>query len=54
MDATHSSMSSDSIEAQACFDDWMKVEFQRQKIDQEPTYEFFKYDQTTDTKGSDD
>ena len=27
LDATRSSMSPDSIEAQACLDDWMKAQF---------------------------
>ena len=38
LDASRSSMSLDSIESQACFDDWIKVEFWQQELDQEPTY----------------
>ena len=53
LDATRSSMSPDSIEAQACLDDWTKAQFWQQELEQEPTYEFFENDQTG-TKGSDD
>ena len=42
LDPTRSSMSLNSIEAQACLDDWMKVEFWKQEIDQELMYEFFE------------
>ena len=47
-------MSSDSIEVQVCLDDWTKTKFQQQELDQEPIYGYFKNDQTTGTKGSND
>ena len=34
LDASRSSMSPDSIEGQTCLDDWTKVEFQQQELDQ--------------------
>ena len=52
LDPTRSSMSPDSIEAQACLNDWTKAEFRQQEHEQ--TYEFFENEQTTGTEGSDD
>ena len=46
-------MSPDSIEAQACLDDWTKAEFRRQEQEHEQTYEFFENEQTTNIEGSD-
>ena len=43
-------MSSDSIEVQACLNDWTKAEFRQQEHEQ--TYEFFENEQTTGTEGS--
>ena len=54
LDATCSSMSLNSIEAQACLDDWTKAEFRQQEQEHEQTYEFFENEQTTGTEGSDD
>ena len=54
LDAICSSMSPDSIEVQACLDDWTKTQFWQQELEQEPTFKFFKKFQTTETEGSDD
>ena len=52
LDATRSFMSPDSIETQACVDNWIRAKFWQQEIDQEPTYKYFKNNQTTGTEDS--
>ena len=47
-------LSPNSIEAQACLDDWTKAKFRQQEQEHEQTYEFFENEQTTGTEGSDD
>ena len=52
LNATCSSLSPDSIQGQTCLDDCIKTQYRQQKIDQKPTYEYFKNDQTTEIEGS--
>ena len=52
LNQTHSSMSLESVEAQACLDDWTKIALRKQKIVREKNEDFMKM-KTTGTKGSD-
>ena len=54
LEATCSSLSPDSIQALAYLDDWTKTQYRQQKIDQEPTYEYFKNDQTIEKEHNND
>ena len=54
LDATHSSLNLDSIQAQVYLDNWAKPQHWQQEFDQQQTYEYLKNDQTTRTKSSND
>ena len=54
LDATRYYLSFDSIQAQTYLDDWIKVQYRQQEIDQKPSYKYFENDQTTGTESSDD
>ncbi|KAK3206868.1 hypothetical protein Dsin_020914 [Dipteronia sinensis] len=41
-----------SLEAQACVDDWTKAKFRQQELEPEIVNDFFEDDQTTGTEGS--
>ena len=47
-------MSPESIKIQACVDDWTKVQYKQQEIDQDAPYDFFDDDQHTPPTGTDD
>ncbi|KAK3218867.1 hypothetical protein Dsin_012837 [Dipteronia sinensis] len=42
-----------TLEAQACLDDWTKAKYRQQEIEAEIVNDFFEDDQTTGTEGSD-
>ena len=54
LDATRSFLSLDSIQVQACVDDWIKAQYWQQEIDQEQTYVYFENGQITRMKSSND
>ncbi|KAK2644810.1 hypothetical protein Ddye_020005 [Dipteronia dyeriana] len=51
MDPRRSVLCPQSLEAQACVDDWTKVKFRQQELEPEIVNDFFKDDQTTETEG---
>ena len=53
LDAKHSVLSLESIQIQACVDDWIKAQSKQQEIDQDAPYDFFNDDQHTPTAGTD-
>ena len=54
LDSSRSSINLNLIEVQTCLDNWTKIEFRQQGLDQESMYKYFENDQTMETEGSDD
>ena len=52
MDDTRSSMTPESVEAQACVDDWSKAEMRDQEIVRQTNEDEFFDDTTTETEGN--
>ena len=52
LDPRRSSMSPQSLEIQACVDDWTKEKYRQQELQPEIVNDFFEGDQTTGTEGS--
>ena len=42
MDEQSSCLTPKSLQIQVCIDDWTKAQYRQQKLQQEPTYDFFK------------
>ncbi|KAK0603915.1 hypothetical protein LWI29_010072 [Acer saccharum] len=53
LDPRRSAMSPQSLEIQACVDDWTKAKYRQQELQPDIVNDFFEGDQTTGTKGSD-
>ncbi|KAI9165047.1 hypothetical protein LWI28_006596 [Acer negundo] len=53
LEPRRSVMSPQSLEMQACVDDWTKAKYRQQELQPEIVNDFFKDDQTTGTEGSD-
>ncbi|KAI9154601.1 hypothetical protein LWI28_028654 [Acer negundo] len=53
LEPRRSVMSPQSLEMQACVDDWTKAEYRQQELQPEIVNDFFEDDQTTGTEGSD-
>jgi len=53
LDPSRSNMSPQSLEIQACVDDWTKAKYRQQELQQEMVNDFYEGDQTTGTEGSD-
>ncbi|KAI9170261.1 hypothetical protein LWI28_025182 [Acer negundo] len=53
LEPRRSVMSPQSLEMQACVDDWTKAKYRQQELQPEIVNDFFEYDQTTGTEGSD-
>ncbi|KAK2640335.1 hypothetical protein Ddye_028130 [Dipteronia dyeriana] len=52
LDPRRSVLCPQSLEAQACVDDWIKAKFRQQELEPEIVNDFFEDDQTTGTEGS--
>ena len=52
LDPRRSTMSPQSLEMQACVDDWTKAKYRQQELQPEIVNDFFEGDQTTGTEGS--
>ncbi|KAK2634557.1 hypothetical protein Ddye_029349 [Dipteronia dyeriana] len=52
LDPRRSVLCPQSLEAQACVDDWTKTKFRQQELEPEIVNDFFEDDQTTGTEGS--
>ncbi|KAK2646094.1 hypothetical protein Ddye_021289 [Dipteronia dyeriana] len=52
LDPRRSVLCPQSLEAQACVDDWTKAKFRQQELEPEIVNDFFEDDQTTGTEGS--
>ncbi|KAK0578384.1 hypothetical protein LWI29_009603 [Acer saccharum] len=52
LDPRRSAMSPQSLEIQACVDDWTKAKYRQQELQLELVNDFFEGDQTTGTEGS--
>ncbi|KAK2635878.1 hypothetical protein Ddye_030670 [Dipteronia dyeriana] len=52
LDPRRSVLCPQSLEAQACVDDWTKAKFRQQELKPEIVNDFFEDDQTTGTEGS--
>ncbi|KAK0591921.1 hypothetical protein LWI29_010286 [Acer saccharum] len=46
LDERRSCLTPKTLQIQVCVDDWTKAENRQQEIDQEPTYDFFKDDES--------
>ncbi|KAI9201592.1 hypothetical protein LWI28_025746 [Acer negundo] len=53
LEPRRSVMSPQSLEMQACVDDWTKAKYRQQELQPEIVNDFFEDDQTTGTEGSD-
>ncbi|KAK3225454.1 hypothetical protein Dsin_005316 [Dipteronia sinensis] len=53
LEPRRSVMCPQTLEAQACLDDWTKAKYRQQEIEAEIVNDFFEDDQTTGTEGSD-
>ncbi|KAI9157652.1 hypothetical protein LWI28_025830 [Acer negundo] len=53
LEPRRSVMSPQSLEMQACVDDWTKTKYRQQELQPEIVNDFFEDDQTTGTEGSD-
>ena len=45
LDEQRSCLTPKSLQIQVCVDDWTKVQYRQQELQQEPTYDFFKDDE---------